>query len=102
MPGRRLEVARQVSERGEFEQVLAGWRLVDDLVLEDPGEVVGDEDGVEAGREGWVDVGAGAVADHPGVAGFAAVPGGDGEVRLGMFFVENLYGAEVGREAGAS
>ena len=29
--------------------MLAGGGLVDDLVLEDPGEVVGDEDGVEAG-----------------------------------------------------
>ncbi len=55
--------------------MLAGGGLVDDFVLEDPGEVVGDEDGVEAGSEGWVDVGAGAVADHPGVAGFAGVVG---------------------------
>ena len=62
---------------------------------------MGDEDGVEAGGEGWVDVGAGAVADHPGVAGFAAVMGGDGEIGLGMLFVEDLYGGEVGREAGA-
>jgi hypothetical protein len=36
---------------------------------------VGNEDGVEAGCQSWVDVGAGAVADHPGVAGFAAVVG---------------------------
>jgi hypothetical protein len=56
--------------------VLADGGLVDDLVFEDPGEVVGDEDGVKAGREGGVDVGAGAVADHPGIAGFAAVVGG--------------------------
>ena len=65
----------QVGEGGQFEEVLSGGRLVDNLVLEDPGEVVGDEDGVEAGAEGWVDVGAGAVADHPGVAGFATVVG---------------------------
>jgi hypothetical protein len=56
--------------------MLAGGGLVDDFVLEDPGEVVGDEDGVEAGSEGWVDVGAGAVADHPGVGGFAGVLSG--------------------------
>jgi len=56
--------------------VLADGRLVYDFVLKDPGEVVGDKDGVEAGAEGGVDVGAGAVADHPGVAGFAGVVGG--------------------------
>ena len=55
--------------------MLASGGLVDQLVLEDPGEVVGDEDGVETGAESGVNVGAGAVADHPGVAGFAAVVG---------------------------
>jgi hypothetical protein len=30
--------------------MLAGWRLIDDLVLEHPGKVVWDEDGVEACR----------------------------------------------------
>jgi len=71
-----LEVAGQVGEGGEFEEVLAGGRLVDNFVLEDPGEVVGDEDGVQTGAESGVDVGARAVADHPGVAGFAGVVGG--------------------------
>jgi len=65
----------QVAEGSEFEEVLAGRGLVDDLVLEDPGEVVGDEDGVETGAESGVNVGAGTVADHPGVAGFATVVG---------------------------
>jgi hypothetical protein len=72
---RTLKVVGQVGEGGEFEEVLSGGRLVDNLVLEDPGEVVGDEDGIEAGAESGVNVGAGAVADHPGVAGFATVVG---------------------------
>ena len=55
--------------------MLAGGGLIDDLVLEDPSEVVGDKDGVEAGAEGGINVGARAVADHPGVAGFATVVG---------------------------
>ena len=71
-----LEILRQVGEAGEFEEVLAGRGLVDDFVLENPGEVVGDEDGVEAGAEGGVDVGARAIADHPGVTGFTGVEGG--------------------------
>jgi hypothetical protein len=82
--------------------MLAGGWLVDNLVLEDPGKVVGDEDGVKACREGGVDVGAGAVADHPGVAGFAAVVGGEGEVGFVVFFGQNLYGGEVWGQAGAS
>jgi hypothetical protein len=47
---------------------------------------VGDEDGVKAGGEGWVDVGTGTVADHPGVRGFAAVVGGERLVGLVVFF----------------
>ena len=81
--------------------MLAAGGLVDDLVLEDPGEVVGDEDGVEAGAEGWVDVGARAVADHPCVAGLAAVVGGEGQVSFGVLFGEDLDRCEVLGEAGA-
>ena len=51
--------------------------MVDVFVLKDPGEVVRDENGMEAGCEGGVDVGAGAVTDHPRVAGLAAVMGGE-------------------------
>ena len=76
----------EIGEGGWFEEVLASGRLVDDLVLEDPGEVVGDEDGVEARGEGRVDVGAGTVADHPGVAGFATVMSCEGEIGFVMFF----------------
>ena len=35
---------------------------------------------LKTGAEGGVDVGAGAVADHPGVGGFAAVVGRRGEM----------------------
>lgn len=80
---------------------MAGGRLVDDLVFENPGEVVGDEDGVKACGEGRVDVGAGAVADHPGVAGFAAVVGGEGEIGFVVFFGEDFDSREVRGEAGA-
>ena len=79
--------------------MLAGWGLVDDLVLEHPGEVVGDEDGVEACREGGVDVGAGAVADHPGSTGLAVVVVGQGAVGAVVFFAEDLDGGEVRGEA---
>ena len=81
--------------------MLACGGLVDDLVLEDPGEVVGNEDGVEAGCECGIDVGARAVADHPGVAGLAAVVGGKGTVGVVMLFWEDLDGREVRGEAGA-
>lgn len=90
----------QIGEAGEFEEGLASGRLVDDIVLEDPGEVVGDKDGVEAGGEGWVDVGAGTVADHPRVTSFAAVMSCQGKIRFVVFFGENLYCAEVGGKAG--
>ncbi len=78
----------------------ARW-LVDSLVFEDPGEVVRDENCVEARREGWVDVGTGAVADHPGTAGLAAVVRGEREIGVVVFFGENLDGTEVRGETGA-
>jgi len=81
--------------------VLAGGGLVDDLVLEDPGEVVGDEDGVKACSEGGVDVRAGAVADHPGIAGFATVVGGERKVGVLVLLREDLDGGEVWGEPGA-
>lgn len=81
--------------------MLTARGLVDYLVLEDPGEVVRDENCVEARREGWVNVGAGAVADHPGVAGFAAVVRGERDIGIVVFFGENLDGTEVRGEAGA-
>jgi hypothetical protein len=99
--GRKLEVTSQVGEGREFEEMLAGGGLVDDLVLEDPGEVVGDEDGVETRAESRVNVGAGAVADHPGVAGFATVVGRKREIGAVVFFGQDLDGGEVGCEAGA-
>ena len=81
--------------------MLAGGGLVDDLVLEDPGEVVGDEDGVKACRESGVDVGAWAVADHPGIGGIAAVVGGEGTVGVVVLFGKDFDCGEVGCQAGA-
>ena len=85
----------QIGETGQFEEVLAvGW-LVDYFMLQDPGEVVGDEDGVEAGAEGRIDVGARTVADHPGGASLAAMVGGKGAVGIVVLFREDFDGAEV-------
>jgi hypothetical protein len=99
--GGRLEVAGQVGKSGEFEEMLAGERLVDHLVLENPGEVVGDEDGVEAGAEGGVDVGARAVTDHPGGGGFTGMVGGQRKIGDVVLFGQDLDRGEVGCEAGA-
>ena len=81
-----LEVEGEVGEGGKLQELLAGGRLIDDLVLENPGEVVGDEDGVKACSEGRIDVGTGAVADHPSVPGFAAVVSGQGKIGFVMLF----------------
>ncbi len=70
-------MACEVGEARQLQEVLPRGRLIDDLVLKNPGEVVGNEDGVQSGRESWVYVGARAVADHPGIACFATVMRGD-------------------------
>jgi hypothetical protein len=70
-------------------------------VLEDPGGVVGDEDGVEAGLERGVDVGFGGVADHPGGGRVERVARDEVEVGGGVLFGEDLDGGEDGSQAGA-
>ena len=80
---------------------MTGWGLVDDLVFEDPGEVVRDEDGVKSRAESGVDVRAGAVADHPCIAGLASVVGREGAIRFVMLFGEDLDGRKMTGEAGA-
>ena len=80
---------------------MAGRRLVNDLVLEHPGKVVRDEDGVKAGCQGGINVGARAVADHPGVAGLAAVMGDEGKIGFVVFFGKNFDRREVSGKAGA-
>jgi len=91
----------QVREGGEFKQMLSGRRLVDYLVLEDPGKVVRDEDGIEASAKCRVYVGAWAVADHPGIAAFATMVGGNGDIGFAMLFRQHLNGGEMWRKSGA-
>jgi len=44
-----LKVLGEIGEACQLEELLASGGLVDDFVFEDPGEVVGDEDGVQTG-----------------------------------------------------
>ncbi len=97
----RLKYADQFGEFFEFEEVLAGGGGGDDLVFQDPGAVVGDEDGVQAGGEGGVDVGLGGVADHPGGGWVEFVAGDEFAVCGGVLFGEHLDCGEKGTEAGA-
>jgi hypothetical protein len=60
-----LEYGAKFGEGIEFEQVLAFGGGVEGGVLEDPGAFVEEEDGMEAGGQGRVDIALGAVADHP-------------------------------------
>ena len=91
----------EIGEGGELEQMLASGRLVNNLVLKYPSEVMGDEDGVKACCEGGVDVGAGAVTDHPGMSGFATVICDKLTVGVMVLFGQDLDGGEMGGEPGA-
>lgn len=97
----RLKIQTQVGEVGQFEQLAASGRVVDIFPFQCPGEVVGDEDCIESGGKSRIDVGFGAVADHPCGAAFAAMMGGETFVSRMVFFREHFNGAEVRREAGA-
>jgi len=96
-----LKVTSKFGEARKLEELLAGGWLVDNLVLKHPGEVMGNEDSIQTGCEGRVDVRAWTVADHPGVACIAAVMRGKRQVRLLMFFRQNLYRREVRGKTGA-
>lgn len=94
-------MVKKVGERLQFEQLLSGRRCFHHFVFQHPGEVMWDEDGVQTCSQRWVDVGAGAVADHPRAGGLAAMVGREREVGIVMFFRQNLNCGEVGRKAGA-
>jgi len=85
----------QFGEASDDEELLACGRWIHLLMLEDPGVAMGNEDGVESGGERWVDVGLGAVADHPGVAVVAIVFVGELGVYFGVFFSDDLDRLEV-------
>jgi hypothetical protein len=96
-----LEVVEQRGEGIELQEALAARRRVEGLVLHDPGMVVRDEDGVQAGGERRVDVRARRVADHPGGRGIEAVEGDEGSVGGGVLFGEHLDRGEERLQAGA-
>ena len=89
----------QVSEGGQFEKTLPGRRRVNSFVLENPGEIMWDEDCVEAGGERGIDVRARRVADHPSRGGIAVVAHGERAVSVGVLFGQDLNGSEEFLEA---
>jgi len=62
---------------------------------------MGDKDGVKSSAESWINVGLGAVADHPGGGSFAGVMGCKGEICLVVFFRQDLDGGKMWSETGA-
>ena len=92
----------QVRKVGEFEELAASGRMIDVFAFERPGEVVGNEDGVESGSEGGIDVGLGTIADHPCDAGFATVMRGEAAVGCVVLLRKDLDGAEVRGETGTA
>lgn len=94
----KQEIAGKISEGLDQQKALARRGDGEILVLEDPGVGVWDEGCVEACREGWVDVGLGAVADHPGCCGDACVALTEIAVGGRRLFGEDLDGAEERRE----
>jgi hypothetical protein len=94
-----LKMDSEFAEAGE-EDEFAGAALKL-LVLEDPGGVVRNEDGVEAGLKSGIDVASRAVADHPAVGLDDFELRDDALVGLRIFFGDNFDGVEISGEAGA-
>ena len=70
-------------------------------MLELPGVLMRDVDGVEADLHGGIDVAARAVADHPGVVFYDFVFVDEKVVGLGIFFADDFDEFEKSLEAGA-
>ena len=68
------KVGREFGETIDLEKRLAVRRLVDQLVFQDPGRCMGNEDRVEAGRQRRINVRSRAVADHPGTSSRELMP----------------------------
>ena len=62
----QLEVLAQLAELFDRQQSTRWRRFGDIIVFEDPCIAVGDEDGVQSNGQRRIDVGSGAVSDHPG------------------------------------
>ena len=73
--------------------------MVNIFAFERPGKVVRNEDGIEPGSEGWVDVRLWTVADHPRCATLAAMMRGKAAVSCVVFFGQHFYGAEMPSKA---
>jgi hypothetical protein len=89
-----LKDVPEFGEGIEFEQVLALGGEVEGGVLEDPGALVEEEDGAEAGGEGGIDVAFGAVANHPASVRGEFVAGDDGVVGGRVFLGYDFDGGE--------
>src|ERR1035438_5796058 len=61
----QLEDSTELCEGIQLDQMLALRRGVQSCVFQNPCVLVEEEDGVQAGGEGGIDVALGAVADHP-------------------------------------
>jgi len=76
-------------------------RRIDYFVFQHPGEVVWDEDCVQARGKRRIDVRLRAVADHPGSIDLAAVLGGEFAVRGIRLLGQDFDGCEVRCQAGS-
>src|SRR5205809_8097505 len=72
------------------------------FMLENPSVGVKDEDGVQARRNGGIDVRARAVADHPCFLWFPAVLNAKALIGPSGFFRQDLYALKVTRPARTS
>ena len=91
----------QLCESIQIDKLLAGGCGLDGVVFEHPGVRVVDVDGVESGGERGIDIGAGAVADHPGGAARERMARADALIRLGVFLVRDFDGGEVFAQPGS-
>lgn len=97
-----LKVDRKIGEPRQFEKVATGRRMVDVFALERPRKVVWNENGIESGGEGRIDVGLRTIADHPRRAGLAGVMGREAAIGGVVLFRENFDSREVRGKAGAT
>ena len=92
---------QEVRECTKFEKgAVGGWR-VDYFVLQNPGKVVWNEYGVEPSRERRINVGTGAVADHPGRIGSETVLVGECAVGGFVLLRHDFHLGKVGAKTGS-
>ena len=91
----------QIGKSFDLQQVTTGGRRPYALVLQDPGAIVRNKDCIDTGSQRGVNVGLGAIADHPRGIGGEVVLGNNASIGWSIFLCHDLDSRKIFLEPGS-